>query len=140
MTDEQASGSKPPHLAGKVIIPDLSGVTEAQTQNVKMMGEVTEDATKAFQKIVSGHQSTLHESLKVLSISMSDASQTAGISSDMVASADIQLKNMENVASRFAETATKMTETTNQSYEKLSQAVAQSIAKIEETAKKFSGG
>ncbi|MBO6824831.1 MAG: hypothetical protein JJ879_01410 [Sneathiella sp.] len=140
MTDEQNSSPKPPHLAGKVIIPDLSGVAEAQTQNVKTMGEVVETVTETFRNIASGHQTTLQESLSSLSAAMTEASNSAGMPTGVSCQADVQLKSMENAAGQFVSSANKITEATNQSHEKLNQAVAQSIAKIEEAAKKFSGG
>ena len=75
------------------------------------------------------------KSLEGLQVSIKQNASVAGFIPPVV-----NLQNIEEIVSHFSETANKMTETTNLSYEKLSQSVTTSMAKIEETAKKFSGG
>ncbi len=135
MANDAAGGGKPPHMAGKVIIPDMSAAQQGQMQNVQTMGEVSQDAADALQQIISSQQEVFAKSIEGLQASIKQNASIAGFAPPV-----LNLQNIEGIVSHFSETANKMTETTNMSYEKLSQSVTETMAKIEETAKKFSGG
>ena len=135
MADGSDADDKPPHLAGKVIIPDMSAAQAGQMDNVKVMGEVSENAATALQEIIANQQSAFTKSVGDIQAFIKSSSVSAGLQPP-----ELNLKNMEDIANQFSQTANKMTEATNLSYEKISQSVEASMAKIEETAKKFSGG
>jgi len=128
-TSESKTGTS--HLAGKLIIPDLSAIHSGQANNFEEMAAATVTASKTLQDIIQQQQQTLAQVLGNFEIS------TQGV--DM-APAMTPLENMQTVTQNFTETSQKVTEASQQSMQALTTTIEASLAKIEETAIKFSGG
>ncbi len=126
---EQGSGGS--HLAGKLIIPDLSAMQSGQTNNLEAMTAATAAASKTLQEIIQQQQQTLEQVVGNFSDSIQNKSQSPAMA---------PLENMQAATQQFTETSQKMTQASQQSMQVLTQTIQASLAKIEETAVKFSGG
>ncbi len=104
------------------------------------MGAVSNQAAAAFQKIATSQQSTLVSAVETFQKSIQDTSLSAGMSPDQIPDITVQAANMSRISQNFTKVASSLSATTALSAETLMKSVAQSMAKIEETAKKFSGG
>lgn len=129
-----------PTMAGKMMIPDMSGLDVGQSSNIAAMGAVSNQAAAAFQKIVTSQQSALVCAVETFQKSTQEASLSAGMSPDQIPDITVQAENMSGISQNFTEVASTLSLATALSAETLMKSVAQSMAKIEETAEKFSGG
>jgi hypothetical protein len=145
MTDDGSGSTAAPQggapkMAGKVIIPDMSPMGTGQMANVQMMANVTENAASTLKSILAAQQTMLSSSVQNMQQALQTSAGNATIPSNSVPDVTVQLGNMDALAAQFSQTATTLTGSTTKSYDDLSKAVAESMAKIEEVATKFSGG
>ena len=136
----EAPQSGAPTMAGKMLIPDLTGLAVGQSMNIEAMVAVTDQAAATFQKIVTSQQSALVGAFDNMQKSVQKNGLTAGMSPEFIPDMTLQIVNMTEISQQFGQVAGILTATTTQSVDTLAKAVAQSMAKIAETAQKFSGG
>ncbi len=143
MADDAAGGkqgSGAPTMAGKLIIPDLSPMSEVQQENVKAVTAITQEMSETLQSIVSEQQSVLKKALTGLQTSVKESSGSGGIPSSKIPDLKVSLDNLKMTTDSFNSAAEKLTKSTTKSHDQLAESVNKSMAKIEEVAKKFSGG
>ncbi|OUR78547.1 hypothetical protein A9Q83_06625 [Alphaproteobacteria bacterium 46_93_T64] len=129
-----------PTMAGKLMIPDLSGLTSGQMSNIETMSAVTNQAAATLQSIVTSQQSALVSAVENLQQSVEKTTTTAGISSNIAPDVAVQITNMNQISELFGQVSSTLTTTTSQSAAALTKSATESMAKIQETATKFSGG
>ncbi len=134
----QGGGS--PTLAGKLVVPDLSSMSEVQKENVEAVSSVSKEMSGALQKIVSEQQSALKAVLEGLQTSIEESSGQGGIPSSKIPDLAVSVDALKISTDSFAATSEKLTGAATKSHDMLIQSINKSMAKIEETAKKFSGG
>ncbi|MBL4906659.1 MAG: hypothetical protein JKX94_04335 [Sneathiella sp.] len=137
---QQAAASGAPQTMGKMVIPDLSPMTDGQSENVQAMTAVTKEASQTLEKIVTAQRAVLESTLKNLQISIQESSGTAAIPSGKVPDLNVQVQNLKLSIDKFCLSAETLSSSTEKSFVTLSQSVEKSLAKIEEVANKFSGG
>ncbi len=128
-TSEPKTGAS--HLAGKLIIPDLSAIQSGQANNFEAMAAATVAASKTLQEVIQQQQQALEQVVGNFGTSL----QNVDVSLTMT-----PFDNMQTVTQNFTETSQKVTEASQQSMQTLTSTIEASLAKIEETAIKFSGG
>ena len=124
-------GTDDSHMAGKLVVPDLSAMQSGQTHNLEVMAEVSVAATNTLQEIIQQQQQTLEQVV---------GNFGTALQNDNASPIDAPLASMQSVSQQFAEISTKVTQTSEQSMQTLMTSIQASLAKIEETAIKFSGG
>ncbi|MEP3247325.1 MAG: hypothetical protein ABJN40_09655 [Sneathiella sp.] len=143
MADDAADGKQgggTPTMAGKLVIPDLSPMSEVQQENVKVVTAITQEMSETLQSIVSEQQSVLKKALTGLQTSVKESSGNGGIPSSNIPDLKVSLDNLKMTTDSFNSAAEKLTKSTTKSHDQLTESVNKSMAKIEEVAKKFSGG
>ena len=138
MSDSGGAGA--PTLAGKLVVPDLSPMSDVQKENVEAVSSVSKEMSETLQKIVSEQQSALKAVLEGLQTSIKETSGRGGIPASKVPDLTVSLDALKLSTDSFAATSEKLTSSTAKSHDMLIQSVNKSMAKIEEVAKKFSGG
>ncbi|WP_169543053.1 hypothetical protein [Sneathiella aquimaris] len=141
MSDAKPStGMGAPTLAGKVIIPDLTPITESQKQNVEAISSISTEMADSLQTICAEQQATLQSVLQGMAAGLQLEGQKAGGAANSVPDIGTILDGHMLAANSFSATASKMMQSTVKTNATLTQSFTQSMSVIEDVAKKFSGG
>jgi len=135
---QNSTGSQ--EMLGKMLIPDLSGVAISQQQTLATMEDITMQSAATLQSVVQAQQDTLGTVLGNMQTSLQKA-----LSKDMMGGTQppfnaIQFRNMEQISEHFSQVTASLVASTGQSVDALTNSVTASMAKIEQTVIKFSGG
>lgn len=122
MGEEQTNSSGPGRV-GKMIMPDLSALSQSQLEAVSVVNDVTREAQRGLQSAIQSQRKFLNGAFKDAEL---------GEVADFKAS--------EQMADQFAAVTTDLTESTTKMVQALQTSMEQSLAKIEQTVIKYSGG
>lgn len=130
-----AASSASATLAGsKLIVPDLSALTAMQKNNIALMTQATETASKGLQDIVKGQQQALESSIKNMQASMTTAAGT------QMPQIDGEIENLNATITTMNKAADDLTKSMTKSFAALNSSVNETLTQIEAVTKTFSSG
>lgn len=124
----------------KLIVPDLSALTAMQKNNIALMTEATETASKGLQDIVKGQQQALESSIKNLQSSMTTATGTSGLSDPKMPQLSSEIENLNSTITTMNKAADDLTKSMTKSFATLNSSVNETLTQIEAVTKQFSSG
>ncbi|WP_169570146.1 hypothetical protein [Sneathiella limimaris] len=138
MSINDANGTET-HLAGKLLIPDLTALHGSQQHSFKAMQTVTSEVAAGFAEITKSQSSFLNQALAEFEKNLK---RDIGSSKNPVDLSAMQerLSKTEDLSKSMETISQTVLSISRKSSENVIKAVEQSMAKIDLAATKFSGG